>query len=732
MNGQAPSTGFAPRQIVGAQRPKRGARLLASAEYVLEAEREQLPLWIPVMLGLGIMAWFALPQRADWMAFICASVAAGVLALGGGRGEGRVLRMLGIAALLAAGGCLLAWGRAGLVGEPPLARPAMVTMTANVLDVEPLPARQLSRIIVEPVARPDLPRRIRLNIPDDAAQGQRGIERGMIVSLRARLMPPAPASLPGGYDFARRAWFDGLGATGRVLPPVTIVAAPAAGGDTLQQRLSRHVTGQVGGPAGAIAAALASGDRGHIPLEDEEAMRRSGLAHLLSISGVHVTAVVGAVVLLTWRLLALFPALALRLPLMLVSAVAGAGAGLGYTLLTGAEVPTIRACVAALLVMVALAMGRRAISLRMVATGAMLILMLWPEALVGPSFQLSFTAVASIVALVEHRAMRAFFAAREESCLRRAGRFLIGLLATGLAVEVALMPIALYHFHLTGMLGAVANMVAIPLTEFVIMPAIALALALDLGGWGSPAWWIAAQALDLLLWIAHAVAGQDTAILLRPAIPVAAFALVMAGLLWLLLWRTMLRYAGLPLMAIGLAGYATAPKPDVLVTDDGRHVAVRTPDGGLALLRDRAGDYVREQMAELAGWEGEATAIAALPGAQCSPEFCRMKVGDGKDAATLLMARGQLLVPWHDLKAACAGADIVIAERTLPEACRPRWIKLDRREMRRSGGAAILLADRRLIRSRDPHDEHPWSIRHHAPYLPGPASSASQRQRLPI
>lgn len=704
--------------------------MLASAERLLEAEREQVPLWIPVMLGVGIAAWFALPQRADWMAFVCASLALGILALSAGRGEGRLLRMLGLAALIAATGCLLAWGRAGIVGHSPLARPAMVTMTAKVLDVEPLPARQLSRIIVEPVARPDLPRGIRLNIPDDAESRQTAIIKGTIVNVRARLMPPAPASLPGGYDFARRAWFDGLGATGRVLPPVRIVAAPAATGDTLQQRLSRHVTGQLGGPAGAIAAALASGDRGHIAPEDEEAMRRSGLAHLLSISGVHVTAVVGAVVLMTWRLLALFPPLALRLPLMLVAAAAGAGAGLGYTLLTGAEVPTIRACVAALLVMAALALGRRAISLRVVAAGALLILVLWPEALMGPSFQLSFAAVASIVALVEHPAMRAFFAVREESRLRRTGRLLVGLLATGLAVEVALMPIALYHFHLSGMLGALANMVAIPLTEFVIMPAVALALALDLAGLGLPAWWVAGQALDLLLWIAHAAAGQEGAILLRPAIPPVAFALVMAGLLWLLLWRTALRYAGLPLMAAGLAGYVGAPKPDILVTDDGRHVAVRTPDSGLALLRDRAGDYVREQMAELSGWEGEASAISDLPGARCSLEFCRLTLGERTDgegkagadggSTTLLMARGELMVPWRDLVAACAAADIVIAERTLPEGCKPRWVKLDRRELRRSGGAAIMLADRRIVRSRDAHDEHPWMIRRRPPYAPAP------------
>lgn len=601
------------------------------------------------------------------------------------------------------------------MGTPPLARPAMMSMTATIVDVEPLPARGVTRLIVAPNDRPDLPRSIRLNLADDAAPEGRRLKDGMVLTLRARLMPPAPASLPGGYDFARRAWFEGLGATGRVLPPVRIEAGGQTAGETLQQRLSRHVTAQVEGPAGAIAATLASGDRGHIPPEDEEAMRRSGLAHLLSISGVHVTAVVGAVVLMSWRLLALFPTLALRVPVMLVAAAAGAGAGVGYTLLTGAEVPTIRACVAALIVMAAMALGRRAISLRMVAAGALLVLVLWPESLVGPSFQLSFAAVATIVALFEHPRMRAFFASREEPRLRRAARFFAGLLLTGLAVEAALMPIALYHFHLTGMLGALANMIAIPLTEFVIMPAVALALVLDLAGAGVPAWWIAGHALEALLWIAHVVAAQDNAILLRPAIPASAFAMVMAGLLWLLLWRTRLRYAGLPLIALGLAGYIAAPRPDVLVTDDGRHVAVRTADGGLALLRDRAGDYVRDQMAELSGWEGEAAAITDLPGARCSPEFCSLSIGEGAVATTLLMARSSLMVPWRDLIAACASADIVIADRMLPDACKPRWIKLDRRELRRAGGAAILLPSHRLIRSRDPHDEHPWVIRKRAP-----------------
>lgn len=143
-------------------------------------------------------------------------------------------------------------------------------------------------------------------------------------------------------------------------------------------------------------------------------MRRSGLAHLLSISGLHVAAMVGAMMLLTLKLLALSPRLALRLPLVLIAAGVGALAGIGYTLLAGAEVPTVRSCVASLLVLAGLAAGREAMTLRLVATGAIVVLLIRPESLAGPSFQLSFAAVTAIVALHEHPRVRAWARRHDE------------------------------------------------------------------------------------------------------------------------------------------------------------------------------------------------------------------------------------------------------------------------------------------------------------------------------
>jgi competence protein ComEC len=685
-----------------------GGRLQAAVERWLEAERAQVALWAPVMLGVGILAWFALPMRAQWMALICLCLGAATALLFVGRGHGRLARGGGAALLLVSVGCVLAWGKASLPGNRVLARPAMVTMDAGVDYVETLSGRDMVRLLIRPIARPDLPPRVRVNVAmKDLPKGS-PIRAGDRVRVRARLMPPAEPSFPGGYDYARRAWFDGIGATGKALPPLVVVERRNGDGPSVRERLSAHVAGRVAGAPGALAVTMATGDRGRISPEDEEAMRQSGLSHLLSISGVHVTALIGGVVFLVFRLLALYTRLALRWPLMLISAGAGALAGIGYTLLTGAEVPTIRSCVTALLVMAGLALGRESISLRLLACGALLVMVLWPETVIGPSFQLSFAAVAAIVTLYEHPRVRAAFEARSEPVWTRGLRFLGGLFATGVAVELTLMPIALYHFHRQGLLGSLANMIAIPLTEFVVMPAEAFALILDTVGAGAPAWWVVERSLGLLLGIAHLVARQSMAVALTPAIPAGAFALTMGGLLWMMLWRTGLRWAGIVPVLVGIVGYVAAPVPDLLVSSDGHHVAVRRADGGMAILRDRAGDYMRDQLAEQAAFEGEMTALADLPEAQCSPDLCAVVMEVGGKQHRLLMTRSRITVPWALLIESCAAADIVIADRGLPEACRPRWVKLDRGELRRRGGAAITLATGSVRRSRDPRDEHPW------------------------
>lgn len=703
-----PSMAFEPRQtsVVASVRQRAGA-LSDGVEAWLEQEREQLALWVPVALGAGIAAWFFLPNRLGWFGFCCAmlAVACGASILPDG---GRLRRMVLLGSLLACSGCVLVWGKAMLWGAPPLAQTVFVELTGEVKAVNPVPARKMSRVLVRPIDAPGLPPLIRVNLDDELRPA--GLGQGAVIRVRTRLMPPAAPSLPGGYDFARRAYFDGIGATGRALRPIRVLR-PALSAPPLRARLFSHIMGAVPGAGGGIAAALATGDQGGIAERDAEAMRRSGLAHLLSISGLHVTALIAAVVFLLTRAMALSRRAALDWPLMLIAAGGGALAGIGYTLLTGAEVPTVRSCVAALLVLGGLAMGRDAITLRLVAAGALVVLLLWPEALVGPSFQMSFAAVVALVALGEYPPFRAFMAAKEEPGWRRMGRHLIGALATGLVVELVLAPIAIFHFHKAGMLGSIANLVAIPLTTFVVMPLEALALLFDLFGWGAPFWWLTARALDLLLLVAHGVASSPWAIMRSPAQSAGIFSLILAGLLWCLLWRSRWRWVGLIPVATGTALILKSAPPAILVTGDGRHVAVRTVNGGMAILRERAGGYVRETLAETAGYDGMLEAMAALPEARCSLDLCAVRLTGGGRNWNLLVTRSGTRVDSAILAPDCIRADIVISDRYLPAACRPHWLKADRRLLGRTGGLAIDLDTASIRTVRQADDGHPWIAR---------------------
>ena len=677
---------------------------LERVERVLEAERQQLPLWLPVALGLGVAGWFVLPVREGWFAPMLGGLAVAALGLGVGR-----MRRLGVAliwfGLFVSLGVALAWARADWVAAPVLKRPVVAGFEGEVERVQRLAARDVVRVTLAPVDVPALPPRVRVNI----AQGDapEGLAKGDRLRLRARLMPPSDAALPGAYDFARYAWFEGIGATGRAFAPVERVSGGGEGAG-MRERLSAHIQSRLAGGEGAIATALATGDQGAISEADAEAMRRSGLAHLLSVSGLHITAVVGATMLLVLRLLALSPALALRWPLLLIAGAAGAAAGVGYTLLTGAEVPTVRACIAALLVLGGLALGRDAITLRVVAAGALVVLLLWPEALVGPSFQLSFAAVTAIVALHEHPRAKALLSRRDEGWAARAGRFGLGLLLTGLAVEAALAPIALFHFHKAGLFGALANIVAIPLTTFVIMPLEALALLLDVAGLGAPVWWLTGKALGLLLWIAHNVADAPGAVASLASMPRGAYALMIGGGLWICLWRTRMRRLGLAPFALGAAWALATPPPDLLVTGDGRHVAVRGERGEIALLRPRAGDYVRDMLAENAGVDGELGELDALPGARCGPDSCIAELERGGRRWRVLATRSPYHMPIRSIVRACREADIVISDRRLPRTCAPKWLKLDRVALGRTGGVAIDLGSGRFASTRRPGDDHPW------------------------
>ena len=675
-------------------------------EAFLEQERAQLPLWFTAAFGIGVAAWLWLPDSITWSAAILLGL--GLAAGGVTAGHGRIGRSLLFGGLAFAAGCGLIWSRGELVATKRLDRPQVVTFEARVDIYEARAAKGDVRLTLVPEAA-GMPPLVRVSVPDDDVAP--GLGAGAKIRLKARLQPPPPMALPGSHDFARDLWFAGIGGVGRAIGPVEVVQpSPGGGLDGLRDRLGRHIQEQLPGGAGGIATALVTGDQAAVSEEDAEAMRRSGLAHLLSVSGLHIAAVVAAAMLLTLKLLALSERLALRFNLVLVAVAAGALAGLAYTLLTGMQVPTVRACVAALLVLGGIALGREAISLRLVAVGALVVLLIRPEALAGASFQMSFAAVTSIIALHHWEPVHKLLGPREESWAARMLRSIFGLLLTGLVVEVALIPFALYHFHRAGLYGVAANLIAIPLTTFVIMPLEAIALVLDSVGLGAPIWTATGWATDALLGLAHRVGEAEGAVAMLPTMPRWAFALMVGGGLWLCLWTGRVRRWGLIAYGTGALGAALAPIPSLLITGDGQHLALVRDDGVPVLLRSRSGDFVRDLMSEASAYDGDPLPLEEQHFARCSRDSCIADIVQGDTAWRLLAIRSRDQIDWTALTSACADADIVVAERRLPRGCNPRWLKLDRDALERSGGVAIYLGKQpRMTTVADRVAAHPWA-----------------------
>ena len=700
---------------------------LRAEDFLAQAGFDRAP-WLAVAFASGIFAWFALKTPWHWASAIGASVLLALAALavwprGSDADETRGhLRAAIIAgALVFAAGVAVIWVRSEVVGAQPIERPMIERVQGYVLERQDQPAEERIRLTMAVRdASSGESRKIRVNVPlaevarvnalytDD--EGGDALTEGAQVRMRVRLMPPASPVLPGAYDFARAAWFKGLAGTGSLLGQIEEVKTapgtrPLA---QLQRVLSSHVRARLDGSPGTIAAAFASGDRGAIAPEDADAMRDAGLTHLLAISGLHVSAVIAAAYFVALKLLALFPALALRVRLPILAAAIGALSGIGYTLLTGAQVPTVRACVAAMLVLGALVMGREALSLRMVAVAALVVLTLWPESLVGPSFQMSFSAVLAIVALHTSASVRTFLKPRDEPWIKRTGRHIAMLFLTGLVIEIALMPVVLFHFHRAGVYGALANVIAIPLVTFVSLPLIAVALLLDTLGLGAPVWWCVGVSLEVLLELARFTSAQPGAVKLMPQMSGFTIALFVAGGLWLALWNSRARALGLIPVAAAIALLLITPIPDVLIGREGRHVGVTLGDGRLLSLRDTRSSYARDNLLELASVTAEPIPIADWPGARCSPEFCLVALERGGREWTLLLARNSDFIEERALAAACERSDIVVASRYLPRSCRPRWLRADKRYLQRHGGLALDLEAERIVDVAHGQGAHGW------------------------
>lgn len=672
--------------------PPTGPAALRPVLVLLAAERARLALWAPVAFGLGIGVYFALPEEPDaWPAALLLATCCAMAATLPGRlaQSGRILAMAAVVVALVAAGALCAKLRAESVAGPVLERrwgPAELTGRVISTEIRPDGRRLvLDRLEMPGFASERVPFRVRVKLP-----GEHGLPLpGQRVALRAQLLPPPLPVAPGAYDFARWAWFERIGGVGsargavRILPQGEVAEWRLAL-NAARTRLVAWVLAQDAGPAGQISAALLTGEMGHIQPDLMTAMRDSGLAHLLSISGLHITLVAGIVFFALRRGLALVPPLALRLPVKKVAAAGAMLAIAGYTLFAAPGVPTLRAWAMGSIVLVAVLVDRSPISIRLVAWAALAVMMITPEAMLGPSFQMSFAAVLALIALWEAAAPTL---SRWRTRAGWGGRALVslaGALLTTLAASAATAPFALYHFNRLSFYAALANLVAVPLTSVLVMPAAVLVFVLLPVGLGELP--LAAMNFGnaVVAVVAREVAGLPGAAIPVPAMPDHGLVVTTLGGLWLALWRTRLRLLGMLAIGAGLATPWIGTQPDIRISGDARLIGLKLAPDRLALRGTGNVQMARETWLRRAGVE------AAMPwpqgqgadGIACTAELCWID-RPGHAVALVTGPRG--------LAIACAHATVVVTTLDLWRDCPAPLRIVARDDILRGAGLEILL-----------------------------------------
>ncbi|GGA55115.1 competence protein [Nitratireductor aestuarii] len=682
-------------------------------------------LCLPVFLGAGAVLYYALPEEPGAIALVSTAACLGILVW---LARQRSLLFFVLAALLTVVlGSTSAKMEVWRASTPMLGSDIATRITGRVVRIEhQATGRVRLTLDVMKTERPTLryaPERVRIT----ARKIPENLRSGDVVEGFARLLQPSGPVRPGGYDFAFGNYFSGLGATGffltDVVPvaddqPPTILERPMRTLESIREALADRIRQHVSGPEGEVAVALITGYRAGIPEEMNEALRRSGLAHVLSISGLHMALVAGTVMLMIRFGCALFPVFSSSFPVKKFASLAALLFCTLYLSLSGADVAAQRSYFMLAVMLVATLFDRAAISMRNVAIAATVILIVAPHEVIGPSFQMSFAATAALVAgyaaWTEWRSSRLANRTPPSSHVAaKLARYMLaavgGLALTSIIAGTATAIYGIWHFQRATPLSLPSNLVAMPAISAVVMPCAVLAiLALPFGLEGfflkTMQWGISVM-VDVATWFSERTPVDAVGLL-----PLGGMLWFTAALLVLVGSTTRLRLLALPLAAFGFAAVMERSFPDVMITEDARLVAIRGEGGTLAVNRPRPSgiaidDWKRALASEtvVTPQKGSVDATTASDRFICEEGVCLARHDTG--ALIVQAQKAGSVTPY------CTQAAIIVVEdATVEHPCGDNQtaVVLTGRDLARRGSAAIYLSERgsgpRLVQAID----EPW------------------------
>ncbi|PIE15294.1 MAG: competence protein [Rhodobacterales bacterium] len=654
---------------------------LANPIALLQSQRGHLFIWVPVLLALGIGLYFDLPVEPGAAAYAVIGIA--VLALlAAARWLSVLWQPVFIALVMVLIGLLLAGARAHLLAAPVISYSYYGPIQGRVVKIDRSSSDKmrltLDQVVLRNTAVNRRPERVRISL--HAPREFITPELGMVVMTTGHLSPPQGPAEPGGFDFRRMAWFQQIGAVGYSRVPLLLLE-PARPGQTrllvnqLRMAVSAGVQNIVPGDAGAFAAAITTGDRSGMRQSVLRDLRASNLAHLLAISGLHMGLLTTFVFTALRYGLALVPGLNLRWPTRKIAALGALVVAGFYLLLSGGNIATERAFIMVAVMLVAILLNRRALSLRSVALAAIIVLIRRPEALTGPGFQMSFAATTALVVVFSWLSNHPW--GRMPKLLQPVFTVLVSSCVAGAATA----PVAAAHFNQLAHYGVLANMLTVPLMGVLVIPAAVLAallyplglawVGLSLVGWG--AMWILA--------VAHWVASMQGAIS-HVVMPMPLVLPLMAlGMLWLILWQGRLRFAGIAVALLGLGLWGQSQRPEVLIAPGGGLIGVLGEEGR-SLNKPRGDGFAAQSWLENDG-DGDTDQARAFARGGFSGEKGQLWFELGGQRFAHISGRGAA----RRLDQACAVSDWVITslKAEIQGPCR----SLTPRKLRDTGAVAF-------------------------------------------
>ena len=719
-------------------------RTQLGVSFQVEIDERRLFLWVPILMGAGAILYLSADREASFgfSTALFALVAAIAFVV---RSHALAFRFA-IAIAAVCGGMFFGALRNARVEAPVLDRIRILKLSGFVeeIDFRREGARFVLRVVsAEGLAPAETPYRVRLT-----TRRTPEINAGAFVTMNARLVPPAKAALPGGYEFARDAWFARIGGVGNALGRIDTAEAPEAaplklrfyaGVDRARNALARRVENIIGGPAGAVGAAMVTGKRDFLDDPTRDVIREAGIFHIITIAGVQMTLVAGIFFIGFRRLLALSRTLALNYPIKKWAAVLAMAGAILYDISTGSRVGTERALYMTLIVLAAVLFERQAISMRNLAFATLAIIVFEPEALLGASFQLSFAAVAALLSAWEARlSAYAKLWRRDDDMLAqlrvdKKDRMLVffdktrhgpgNMLFSTVCATGATMSFMAYNFHEISPWVLIGNPLTLTIIEVFAVPGAlvgALLYPLGLDAW---VWQYIGLGIKFILWAAAWIAAMPGATIhLREFAPWAIIFLALA-VLNAVVWRTWtFRLIAFPMLAIGIYGATTGPRFDVAIAPTGEAVAVRLKSGELGVIGRRPSPFVSEQWLRAdADGRPARMAVAAMTGNKRAETLASFAPTNGDTStprcdatgciATLIDGRVLALVFEAPAFAEdCARADIIVSSIIAPVGCGAE-IVIDRARLDDAGAMTLRLDDDviHVRRARGVDEDRPWS-----------------------